>query len=145
LLLIAESEGLMSDEKDIRWKQRFQNFQKAFKLLGRTLEIIEPSEAEIGGTIQFYEMSFELACKTIKDYLTEQGFTVKTPRQAIKQAFQIDLIDDGHLWMDALDDRNLTTHTYDEKTAIKVLSAIRNKYYPALKQLYTDLKSEIET
>ncbi|MBU3917094.1 nucleotidyltransferase substrate binding protein [bacterium] len=132
----------MSENEDIRWKQRFQNFEKAFKLLERTLEIKEPSEAEIGGAIQFYEMSFELAWKILKDYLTEQGFIVKTPRESIKQAFQIDLINDGHLWMKALEDRNLTTHTYDESTAKKVLSAIRSEYYPALKQLYSDLKSK---
>ncbi len=134
----------MSENEDIRWKQRFQNYEKAFKLLERTLEIKEPSEAEMGGAIQFYEMSFELAWKTLKDYLNEQGFVVKTPRQTIKQAFQIDLVKDGHLWMNALDDRNLTTHTYDESTAKKVLSSIRNTYYPALRQLYNDLKSEMD-
>ncbi len=134
----------MSEEKDVRWKQRFQNYEKAFKLLERTLEIAEPSEAETGGIIQFYEMSFELGWKILKDYLTDQGFTVKTPRQAIKQAFQIDLIKDGHVWMNALDDRNMTTHIYDESTAKKVLSAIRDKYFPALKQLYFDIQSEMK-
>ncbi len=58
----------MSENEDIRWKQRFRNYEKAFKLLERTLEIKEPSEAEMGEAIRFYEMSLELAWKTLKDY-----------------------------------------------------------------------------
>jgi len=131
-------------KKDIRWKQRFQNFEKAFLLLERTLEIENPSEAEKGGFIQFYEMAFELAWKLMKDYLEEQGLTVNSPRQAIKQAFQSGVIDNGQQWIDALEDRNLTTHTYDESTADKVVSAIRTSYFPILSQLYSTMKKEAE-
>jgi len=133
-----------SEKKDIRWKQRFQNFEKAFLLLERTLEIGNPSEAEKGGLIQFYEMAFELAWKLMKDYLDELGFTVNSPREAIKQAFQSNVIDNGQQWVDALEDRNLTTHTYDESTAEKVVSAIRISYFPILQQLYFTMKKEAE-
>jgi nucleotidyltransferase substrate binding protein (TIGR01987 family) len=129
-------------KKDIRWKQRFQNFEKAFLLLERTLQIKNPSEAEKGGLIQFYEMAFELAWKLMKDYLDEVGFTVNSPREAIKQAFQSGIIEDGQGWIDALEDRNLTTHTYDEATAEKVVSTIRVSYYPMLRQLYSGLSKE---
>lgn len=132
------------ENKDIRWKQRFQNFEKAFLLLQRTLEIQNPSEAEKGGLIQFYEMAFELAWKLMKDYLFEQGFTVNSPREAIKQAYQSDIIDNGQEWIDALEDRNLTTHTYDESIADKVVSAIRKSYFPILNELYSSLKGEAE-
>jgi len=131
------------NDKDIRWKQRFQNYEKSFLLLKRTLKIENPSEAEKGGLIQFYEMAFELAWKMIKDYLQEQGFTVNSPREAIKQAFQSNIIDNGHEWIGALEDRNLSTHTYDESTAEKAVSSIREFYYPLLKALYTRLKKEI--
>ncbi len=57
----------MNKSKDIRWKQRFQNFEKSFLLLKRTLEIKKPSEAERGGLIQFYEMTFELVWKLLRD------------------------------------------------------------------------------
>ena len=132
-----------SEEKDIRWKQRFHNFKKAYLLLERTLKINNPSEAEKGGLIQFYEMAFELAWKLIKDYLEEQGFTVNSPREAIKQAFQSGIIEHGQLWIDALEDRNLTTHTYDEDTAEKVVSAIRSIYFPVLQQFYSRIKIEV--
>jgi nucleotidyltransferase substrate binding protein (TIGR01987 family) len=130
--------------KDIRWKQRFQNYEKAFLLIKRTLEIQNPSEAEKGGIIQFYEMAFELAWKLMKDYLEEVGYTVNSPREAIKQAFQAGIIKDGQKWIEALEDRNLTTHTYDESIAEKVVSAIRTLYFPILMQLYSFMKKELK-
>ncbi len=133
---------MATGKKDIRWKQRFQNFEKAFMLLERTLKINNPSEAEKGGLIQFYEMSFELAWKLMKDYLEELGFTVNSPREAVKQAFQSGIIEDGQGWIDALEDRNLTTHTYDESTAEKVVSTIRSSYFPMLQQLHSGLSKE---
>jgi len=129
--------------KEIRWKYRFDNFSKSFKVLKRSLEIENPSEVERGGVIQFYEMSFELAWKMIKDYLQEEGFDVKSPRTAIKQGIQIELLDDPHKWMDALEDRNLTAHTYDEETAKRVYDSIKNNYYPILKQLYDQLEAQL--
>lgn len=128
---------------DIRWQQRFQNYEKAFLLLERALAIETPSEVERGGIIQFYEMAFELAWKLMKDYLEQQGFTVNAPRDAIKQAFQANILDDGQLWMNALSDRNLTTHTYDENKAIEVVAKIRSHYFPALQQLYRRMNSEM--
>lgn len=128
---------------DIRWKQRFDNYQKAFLLLERALTIARPSEVERGGIIQFYEMAFELAWKLMKDYLEQLGFTVNSPRDAIKQAFQATILDDGQLWMDALIDRNLTTHTYDENKALEVVAKIRADYFPALQQLHRRMSSEL--
>ena len=127
----------MSDaNKDIRWKQRFQNYEKAYLLLERNLNIAEPSEVERAGIIQFFEMAFELAWKLMKDYLEEEGFVVNSPKEAIKQAFQSDIIKDGHTWIDALNDRNLTTHIYEEETAIMVTEKIKENYFPLLKNLY---------
>lgn len=123
-----------------RWKQRFQNYENSFKLLERTNNIKNPSEAEQGGLIQFYEVSFELAWKTLKDYLESEGFIVKSPRQTIKQAFQMEIIEDGEKWLEALDDRNLTTHIYDSEIAERVVKRIKNDYYPLLKKLYNYLK-----
>ena len=133
----------MLERKDIRWRQRFQNFQSAFRLLEEAISIDGPSEVERAGLIQFFEMTFELSWKLLKDYMEEEGFTVKTPRQVIKQAFQSEFITDGHVWIDALADRNLTVHTYQEETARKVEQKIRQKYFPILRDLnkfFTGLK-----
>jgi len=129
--------------EEIRWKYRFDNFSKSFEALKRSLEIENPSEVERGGVIQFYKMTFELAWKTIKDYLQEEGFEVKSPRAAIKQGIQIELLENGHDWMDALEDRNLTAHTYDEETAVKVYQSIKNIYFPVLNRFYEKLKNKL--
>ena len=128
--------------QDIRWKQRLQNFSRANQLLQESLTIKKPSKVERAGIIQFYEMSFELAWKTLKDFLTEQGFEVASPRQAIKQGFQSNIIEDGHLWIKALEDRNLTVHTYDEAKAIEVESDIRTSYAPLLLILENYFKAQ---
>ena len=133
----------MKDEKqDIRWKQRFVHFSKAYNLLEQTIAIEGPSEAERAGLIQFFEMAFELAWKVLKDYLEEEGFVPVSPRETIKQAFQSGLIMDGHLWMEALKDRNLTVHTYEEKIAIAVEERIRNAYFPILEKLFQDFSKK---
>lgn len=133
----------MDKNKKVRWQQRFQNFEKAHSQLEATLKIQSPSDAERAGLIQFFELAFELAWKTLKDYLESEGTTVSTPRETIKQAFQYALIQDGHTWMQALDDRNLTAHTYEEAMAVKVEKLIREKYAPLLKELYQDLMKKI--
>lgn len=134
----------MENKKEIRWKQRFVNFEKAFNLLDRTVKIENLSEVEKGGLIQFYEVCFELAWKIMKDYLESEGYIVKTPKQTIRQAFQIELIDDGELWLMALEDRNLTSHTYDESTTDKIVNKILNEYFPAIEKLYQFFKKENE-
>lgn len=120
---------------DVRWKQRFQNFDRACALLERTAANPDLSEAERGGLIQFFEMAFELSWKLLKDYLTTEGYEITSPRDAIKQAFQSQLIQAGEVWLIALEDRNLTTHTYDEATALRVEKKIREDYFPLLQSL----------
>ncbi len=124
------------NQKEVRWKQRFENYKKAFAVLEKAVQIENPSEVEKGGIVQFYEMTFELAWKTLKDYNEAQGFITKSPREAIKQAYQMDIIDDGHRWMEALQDRNVTAHMYDEKNIIEIISRIKSEYYPLLKDLF---------
>ena len=135
----------MDNHKDIRWKQRFQNFEKAFKLLERTVNIDSLSEAERGGLIQFFEVTFELSWKILKDYLETQGFIVKSPRESIKIAIQMEIIHNGYLWMDALEDRNLTTHIYDEEIIKTISHKIINEYYPEIEQLYSFFKAQYES
>lgn len=125
-----------------RWRQRFQNYEKAFLQLEKALAIPAPSETERAGLIQFFELAFELAWKTLKDYLDLEGFQTKSPRETLKQAYQSNLIKDGHDWIIALDDRNLTTHTYDESTAQKVADLIRTKYFPLLQDFYKSFKQK---
>ena len=133
----------MDNLKDIRWKQRFENFDKSYKLLNKYAKQPITTELERAGIIQFFEMTFELAWKVLKDYLEAQEYLVKSPRETVKQAFQIGLIDNGHIWMDALSNRNLTTHTYDEELANKMTNEIITMYLPELDKMYEKLYKEL--
>src|ERR1035437_7108376 len=118
------------EKKDIRWKQRFINFKKSLALLDQAMAIKQPDIVQKAGLIQFFEMAFELSWNSIKDYLEEQGFSdVSSPRASLKKAFEIGLIEDGHLWLKLLDDRNLTTHAYDEEAINEIEGLIAEKYY----------------
>ncbi|MCF2445166.1 nucleotidyltransferase substrate binding protein [Dyadobacter sp. CY345] len=129
------------DEQDVRWKQRFQNLEKSLSFLELAIKIENPDIIQKAGLIQFFEISFELSWNVLKDYLEDQGFfELRSPRDTIKKAFQVGLITDGHLWIQALQNRNLTAHTYDEKMADQVADEIRLVYYPLIQEIYTKLK-----
>ena len=123
-------------EKDIRWKQRFQNLDKAFTFLAGALQIENPSELEQAGIIQAYEFTFELSWKTLKDFLEYNKIEAVFPRDVIKESFKNGLIDDGDIWMDMLDKRNLIAHTYNDDNARTAILLIRNKYFLQLEKLY---------
>ena len=131
------------ENRDIRLKQRFANFKKALHFLEKAILIKHPSEIERAGLVQFFELSFELSWNLMKDYLEEIGYSdLKSPRDSIKKAFEIELISDGFSWLEALKNRNETSHIYDEVTAEKVIFEIKNSYLPLLKnlELTLDLK-----
>jgi len=136
----------MSQNPDIRWKQRFQNFDRAFLLLREALENgsanLSPLEKE--GVIQRFEYSYELAWKTIKDYLEQNGviITPVTPRQVLKEAFASKVIEDGQVWIDMVDHRNLLSHSYDFSLFEKAVEAIVARYLPAMDSLHEFLLKE---
>lgn len=132
------------ETNDIRWKQRFENFGKSLSYLETSLQINNPDIVQKAGIIQFFEMSYELAWNTMKDYLQDQGFVdITSPRSAIKKAFEVGLIEDGHNWMQLLSDRNLTSHVYDEAKATEIETLIQERYYPLFRALHQSLKTHI--
>lgn len=127
-------------DKDIRWKQRFQNLEKAFLFLEKGTKQKSLSELEAAGLIQSFEFTFELAWKTLKDYLTQQAFIVQSPRDTIKKAFETGYLQDGHIWIEMLEQRNLLTYVYNEEQAKAASELICNTYFPAIRQAYLFLK-----
>jgi len=125
---------------DIRWKQRFDNFEKVFLRLKDALLNETPSELEKAGVIQYFEFTFELGWKTLKDYLQEMGVEVRFPRDTIKEAFKNELIQDGDLWIEMLEKRNQMSHTYDEFAANQSFQLVRDEFIHGIEQLYTKLK-----
>ena len=136
----------MGETLDIRWKQRFENFDRSYVLLRSALEngpeALNALEKE--GVIQRLEYCFELAWKTVKDYLEASGlvFATVTPRQVLKDAFAAKILKEGPVWMDMLDHRNLLSHTYDSTQFNIALDAIHRRYLNALAELHEFLHQE---
>lgn len=136
-----------AEASDIRWKQRFDNLQRAYRLLCSTLAVAaqDPDSDLIRmAMIKAYEFSFELSWKTLKDYLSYNGIDARLPRDVIKQAFATGLLADGQLWIDMLEERNLMAHTYDDARAKAAVSQIQTRYLAGLEQLHALLSTKLE-
>jgi nucleotidyltransferase substrate binding protein (TIGR01987 family) len=136
----------MNPPADIRWQQRLTNFERALRLLREAMaegpEALNQLEKE--GVIQRFEYCFELAWKTVKDYMEASGvvFDVVMPRQVIKDAFAAKVLNDGATWIAMLDHRNLLSHTYNPVVFEQAVAAIHQRYLPQLEQLHTFLQQE---
>lgn len=124
------------DRDDIRWQQRFANYNKALAQLKKFIDKGDLNELEEQGIIQAFEYTYELGCNVIWDYLREQGNrNIYGSRDAIREAFALELIFDGEGWMDMLKDRNLTVHTYNEDTARTIAQNVVKRYFELFKAL----------
>ncbi len=128
---------------DTRWKQRFQNFEKAIQHLEEAVNKKDLSDLEKAGVIQIYEFTFELGWKTVKDYLEENNVAVKFPRDTVKEGFAYGIVNNGDVWMDMLEKRNLMSHTYNETNAELAYQLIVNSYYNELFTVYERLKTAL--
>jgi nucleotidyltransferase substrate binding protein (TIGR01987 family) len=81
---------------------------------------LEPTRIHKDATIQRFEFTFELAWKTIQEYVRDQGLDCKSPKNCFRTAAEIDLIKNPKVWFEYLEARNLVAHTYNERLADKV-------------------------
>jgi nucleotidyltransferase substrate binding protein (TIGR01987 family) len=124
---------------DIRWKQRFNNYLKAFQTLVDAVELArsrELSNLEEQGLIQSFEFTHELAWNVLKDYLEDKGITgLIGSKDATRAAYKNGLIEQGEDWMKMIEDRNRTSHTYDPHVAQAVVENVLERFYPALEKM----------
>lgn len=126
--------------QDIRWIQRLNNWTKALEQLTRFISKKQLNELEEQGLIQSFEYNHELAWKTQKDFLQEQGVKeLFGSRNVAKEAFNLDLITDADVWMLMIEDRNLTSHTYNKEVTTRIIKHITKDYYQAFCQLHKRL------
>ncbi len=137
--------------EDIRWKQRFDNYLRAFQTLRRAVELARQrdlSELEQQGLVQGFEFTHELAWNVLKDYLEEQGVAgIIGSKNATRAAFKNGLIVDGEAWMEMIKSRNLSSHTYNPETAELIVENVLTRFYPAFEQMaskFTDLAEQVE-
>lgn len=124
---------------DIRWQQRFSNFKKALRNLADAIELMSQrplTNLEKQGVVQAFEFTHELSWKMIKDFFEGQGNTdIYGSKDATRHAFKFGLIKDGDVWMKMIKSRNITNHTYDEKTVDEIVDSVFGEYYQAFLQL----------
>lgn len=129
--------------RDMRWIQRAKHFDKAFSLLEEAVELARQrplSKLEAQGLIQGFEYTHELAWNTLKDFLEDRGVqALYGSRDTTRAAFRTGLIENGETWMEMIQSRNLTSHTYNEATADQVVGAILDSYFTAFQALRTTL------
>lgn len=138
---------------DVRWKQRFENFQKALQKLVEAVAYVKNNDSKLEvildeiikeGLIQRFEYTHELAWNVMKDYATYQGnTTVGGSRDATREAFQLQLMSGGAVWMDMIGSRNKTSHTYNEATADEIYLKILNDYFPAFLEFQNNMEQKM--
>ena len=133
--------------QDIRWLQRLDNYNKALNSLFQDVELATArklSEIERRGLIQAFEYTYELSWNTIKDFYESIGETeIQGSKDAFRMAFNRGLVSNKDL-IETVKSRQLTSHTYNEETANKILSDVVNKYYAAFKELADSLQKQKE-
>ena len=125
-----------------RFIERKNDYQNALLRLEEALEA-EQNEVVIDGVLHRFEFTFELAWKTIKDYLEYMGISEGTgsPRENIKLAYKYEIISDGELWIEIMLSRNSLTHLYDQRESRKIYDKIKTEYIKA----FRELKEKFET
>ncbi len=125
--------------KDVRWLQRFDNFQRALLVLERGVRLAEErelSELEQQGLIQGFAFTHELAWNLLKDYLNHQGIAaIVGSRDATRLAFQNGLISDGETWMEMIRSRNQSSHTDNLEQARAIACDVSTRFFLAFHAL----------
>ena len=130
---------------DIRWIQRLSNYKKALAVLERSVVTAQErklNEMEEQGLVKGFEFTFELSWKVLKDYLESKGFKdFHGSKDTFKIAFQEGLISNGEVWMEMIDSRNRSSHTYEESIAKQIISILVSKYFLKFKELSEKMNS----
>ncbi len=131
----------MAEQKDIRWAQRFANYNKTLLQLKKIFVKSELNELEEQGLIKSFEYTYELAWNTIKDFYEDQGDVgIQGSKDAVRLAFKRGLISNGEAWLEMIENRKLTVHTYNEATAQEIAMLIKKKYFSLFLVLQQNLE-----
>lgn len=124
--------------------KKFENFCAALVNLKEIYDFGEPyGNVVLTGLVGLYEICFEQSWKAMKEILEINGVPegqTGSPRQILKTAYQMKMITDEDLWLDALVSRNNVTHAYNQVIAIDIVRQTKERYY----QMFVELKNEIE-
>ena len=119
-------------------KRQIKQYKNIVDRLERIIEVYQQNKDQtiVDAMIRRFEFRVELSWKLLKDYLKhENPGDLSSPRSVVKKAHQQSLINDGQAWLGMIEDRKLSSHTYDEIVANTIRDNILNKYFKLLKEL----------
>lgn len=122
---------------------KYMNLKKAYTKLKEVSEIYDGKNDIIRDSlIQRFEFTYELTHKTLREFMKYLGVSLENsfPRTIFKKAYVNNLISDDKVWINLLEDRNLTSHIYTEDLSIEVANRIVNKYVNAIGELVDNLE-----
>lgn len=142
-LIFSVENGVMKMTQE-QMKMKLAEYERAVMRLSAALsKNISDDDVYLDGIIQRFEFSFELAWKLMKAYLAYEGTEVQSPRGAIREGFAASLLPDAEDWLDMLEARNLSSHTYDEETAIEIHRLLKEKYFSLLMELKDEVSRRL--
>lgn len=128
-----------------RLAERIENFNRAYSIFSEAVNAYNKDKSVVLShlaLVQAYEVCYELAWKVLKDYLFLNGISAQLPREVIKEAFSANVIKDGQVWIDMLQDRNSTSHEYNMDKVNLIIERIATAYNNELAK-FNDWVSDI--
>ncbi|MGD9153658.1 MAG: HI0074 family nucleotidyltransferase substrate-binding subunit [Gammaproteobacteria bacterium] len=129
--------------KKTKAKQSLENLGKALTRLQEALAESDMNALIIDATIQRFEFTLELFWKTLKRFLALEGMETNTPKEALKKAYTARWLENEAIWLQMLEDRNSTSHVYEEKKAQEIYQHVR-QYFPELQRVYQMLQQKLK-
>lgn len=126
-----------------RWEERISDLKKALDRLEEAISISKELDITTlrDGVIQRFEFTMELSWKALKSLLNSEGVEeATTPKSTVKAGYKSGVIKNVEIWLEMLDDRNLTSHIYNQAIADEIYERIVAKYYEELKNNYELLR-----
>ena len=142
LLEIGEDVDCLMTEEQIRL--RWEDYHRALQRLQAALQK-EPDvdDLYLDATIQRFEFCFELAWKLMKAVLSYEGIEVSSPRSSIREGWKQGLVQEAEAWLDMLEKKKLSAHTYNEQTAQMIYVAVKGKYFAMLATFDEDVAARL--
>ena len=130
---------------DIRWIQRYSNFEKAFSRLDEAMSMSSLTELERNGLVQRFEFTLEIGWKVLKDFLEDQGFDfTPSPKETFRQAQASGYINFAQELIDGLEMRNILSHDYSGEKFVTSEKTLREIVFPAIQELNSFFTAQIE-
>lgn len=118
-----------------RTRRAVENYRRALVALDRSVAAPVTEPRDLSGIVKDFELLYELSWKTLKKVLEDAGHSPGTAREVYQTAYQTGFIEDDAGWVEMIEDRNRTVHTYNEGFARELAGRIGNRYLPLFEAL----------